>query len=162
MVKGKGNRVCKPCWAAYMRDWHKRNPDKAAVASRLYRKRHPNKARLSKRNYRERHREHNRTWGRLYMRRWRKLNAAKYLANRRRWLELYPAAASAHSALHYAIKQGRVVPQTCQVAGCAERGEAHHDDYSKPLDVRWLCASHHKRHHAEQRHMAQMAKEGAK
>ena len=27
--------------------------------------------------------------------------------------------------------------------------EAHHDDYSKPLEVRWLCQSHHKQWHAE-------------
>lgn len=26
-------------------------------------------------------------------------------------------------------------------------GQAHHDDYSKPLEVRWLCPSHHKLHH---------------
>lgn len=32
----------------------------------------------------------------------------------------------------------------CEVCG-ATKVEAHHDDYTKPLDVRWLC----KRHHAE-------------
>lgn len=31
---------------------------------------------------------------------------------------------------------------------------AHHDDYSKPLDVRWLCASCHKRHHIALRRAA--------
>ena len=32
----------------------------------------------------------------------------------------------------------------CEVCG-ETKVEAHHDDYTKPLEVRWLC----KRHHAE-------------
>ena len=31
--------------------------------------------------------------------------------------------------------------QPCEV--CGEKAEAHHPDYSKPLDVRWLCKRHH-------------------
>lgn len=27
------------------------------------------------------------------------------------------------------------------------RYRAHHDDYSRPLDVRWLCQPHHLEHH---------------
>nr|DAD85891.1 MAG TPA: hypothetical protein [Siphoviridae sp. ctGdK3] len=30
-----------------------------------------------------------------------------------------------------------------------ENLEAHHDDYSKPLQVRWLCRRHHKQLHKE-------------
>jgi hypothetical protein len=30
----------------------------------------------------------------------------------------------------------------CSVCG-AEPTEAHHQDYAKPLDVQWLCKSHH-------------------
>jgi hypothetical protein len=29
-----------------------------------------------------------------------------------------------------------------------EKPEAHHPDYSAPLDVVWLCSAHHKQAHA--------------
>ena len=31
----------------------------------------------------------------------------------------------------------------CEVENCLKLGEKHHDDYSKPLEVRWLCKRHH-------------------
>lgn len=47
-----------------------------------------------------------------------------------------------------AAKLNRVlIPQPCEVCG-SEIVDAHHDDYSKPLDVRWLCPLHHRRLHA--------------
>lgn len=30
---------------------------------------------------------------------------------------------------------------------CGEKAHAHHEDYSKPLDVIWLCHQHHMQHH---------------
>ena len=44
-----------------------------------------------------------------------------------------------------AIAEGKLVKLPCQV--CGGDSEAHHPDYSKPLDVVWLCASHHKEIH---------------
>src|SRR5260370_14798419 len=42
-----------------------------------------------------------------------------------------------------ALKAGKLIKQPCEVCGTTENIHAHHEDYSKPLDVRWLCASHH-------------------
>jgi hypothetical protein len=48
----------------------------------------------------------------------------------------------ARNATMKAIIAGRLVRQPCEVCGAA-KVDAHHDDYSKPLDVRWLCRLHH-------------------
>jgi ribosomal protein S27AE len=55
---------------------------------------------------------------------------------------------SATTATSNAIRDGRLVPQPCEKCG-SENVEAHHDDYSKPLDVRWLCRKHHLEHHGK-------------
>lgn len=47
-----------------------------------------------------------------------------------------------------AIVSGKLVRQPCEVCG-AVKVHAHHDDYSKPLAIRWLCQKHHREHHAK-------------
>lgn len=40
------------------------------------------------------------------------------------------------------------VPKLCSFKGCKTMGERHHPDYSKPLEIIWLCRQHHfKTHH---------------
>ena len=53
---------------------------------------------------------------------------------------------ASHSAVAKAIKRGVLVRHPCDVCG-REDSHAHHDDYSKPLDVRWLCPPHHREVH---------------
>lgn len=53
---------------------------------------------------------------------------------------------NAGQKLNYEIKMGRIVRQPCVVCG-KQNAEGHHMDYSYPLDVLWLCPSHHKKHH---------------
>ena len=45
-----------------------------------------------------------------------------------------------------AIEMGKLVRQPCEVCEM-EPADAHHDDYLKPLDIRWLCRLHHRRQH---------------
>lgn len=45
-----------------------------------------------------------------------------------------------------ALRAGTLVKTACEV--CTEpKVEGHHDDYSKPLEVKWLCIYHHKKLH---------------
>jgi hypothetical protein len=41
------------------------------------------------------------------------------------------------------------IRQKCEVEGCSELGNRHHDDYTKPLDIKWLCDQHHAKRHVE-------------
>jgi hypothetical protein len=49
---------------------------------------------------------------------------------------------AARWAVHNAVKRGSLKRQPCIVCSSGE-AEAHHSDYSKPLDVDWLCRKHH-------------------
>lgn len=56
----------------------------------------------------------------------------------------------ARVATHNAVRRGKLVKLPCEVCG-AEKSEAHHVDYNKPLDVRWLCRKHHADAHRAER-----------
>lgn len=54
----------------------------------------------------------------------------------------------AHTLVYQAIKKGTLSKQPCEVCGNTTV-HAHHEDYSQPLNVRWLCQTHHYAEHAK-------------
>ena len=58
----------------------------------------------------------------------------------------FPDKARARVTAQRAVSKGTLVRQPCEVCGATD-SEKHHDDYNKPLDVRWLCPKHHAEHH---------------
>jgi hypothetical protein len=56
----------------------------------------------------------------------------------------------AYNAVSEALELGDLVKKACEVCG-AEKSEAHHEDYDKPLEVNWLCDRHHKDLHKKKR-----------
>jgi len=67
------------------------------------------------------------------------------------WRAKHPERTKAHRKVKYALSTGVLSRQPCEVCGTTEHVHAHHDDYSKPLEVRWLCARHHHEHHEKMR-----------
>lgn len=71
---------------------------------------------------------------------------AAHARSSRKQRQVRPLQRAARVAVGNALRTGRLIRQPCEVCG-AERAQAHHDDYSKPLDVRWLCTTHHAEWH---------------
>jgi hypothetical protein len=69
-------------------------------------------------------------------------NKEKHVAWTQEWRKRNPEKYKAERAVTNAIKSGSLVRKPCGICG-EPRSEAHHDDYTKPLEVRWLCAKHH-------------------
>lgn len=67
----------------------------------------------------------------------------------------------AQQAVTQAVREGRLVRRPCEIHNCPHPLSgvvAHHDNYSFPLRVRWMCRSHHVSFHAEQERVANSRK----
>lgn len=68
-----------------------------------------------------------------------------------RWSAANRHKRRAHSAVARAVRSGLLVRQPCAICGSAENVDAHHADYAKPLEVSWLCETHHGEAHRKPR-----------
>lgn len=57
-----------------------------------------------------------------------------------------PEKYQATTMVNNAIRDGRLFKKPCEVCDNLDV-HAHHEDYSKPLEVRWLCKDHHMHEH---------------
>ena len=70
-----------------------------------------------------------------------------------KWDRANPKAKWAHRALASALRAGLIERGPCEVCGVVHGIEGavihgHHDDYDRPMSVRWLCVLHHRQHHS--------------
>lgn len=70
----------------------------------------------------------------------------------RAWVERNRKKRSAQQAIQNAVRDGRAVKGPCEKCGSLD-SEGHHEDYSKPLEVIWLCPKHHGERHVEIRNI---------
>lgn len=72
----------------------------------------------------------------------REINRKTYEKHKEKWI--------ARAKARYAIKTGKLVrPDRCEVCELKKPPQGHHEDYSKPLEVIWLCSGCHADAHKE-------------
>lgn len=108
---------------AGLRAWHHTNREKAVARSRAYWEANNERLRQQKREHYAANREKIAQEGAAY----RAANPEKMEARR---------------LLKLAIECGELVREPCLFCDDLQ-SEGHHHDYSKPLDVTWLCKRHH-------------------
>jgi hypothetical protein len=70
---------------------------------------------------------------------------AATLATQRRRRAAHPEKEAAYNAVHRALRSGKLKRQPCKYCGSPDT-QAHHADYSKPLEVEWVCFKCHREH----------------
>lgn len=105
---------CKDCTKARKREYERNNRDKVNARKRRSRQRNID------------------THRKAYQRRVREQRAQ------------FPERRRANIAVRRAIDKGQLSrPATCEDCGAGGKIDAHHDDYDKRLEVRWLCKNCH-------------------
>lgn len=62
----------------------------------------------------------------------------------------FPHVYKAHTKVGNALRDGKITkPEKCETCNRVGQLHGHHDDYVKPLDVRWLCAACHRQFHRD-------------
>lgn len=132
----KSDFLCVPCCKAYNRAVYER---RKAAGVRV------SGTRVS--------REHYRNWNVDYKARPEVRERKRLAAAARRTDPVEAHKQSVRRQTRHAIARGDLTRQPCEVCG-AVNVDAHHDDYSKPLEVRWLCRVHHSEFHAKAKGIA--------
>ncbi len=92
---------------------------------------------------------------REYSRQWHIANRERISARQKKWYLDNKQKTWARNIVLRAVKKGDLVrPEVCERCGTDGTIDGHHFDYSKPLEVLWLCRSCHRREHAQEKKAA--------
>lgn len=137
-----------------MARWRERNKAHILEYNKNYKKEHLDKVKQWNKKYYETHKQEHKDYKKKYIeenreavydynREWGRKNRDKTMVQTRKWRV---KTNNASSMVRNAIRTGKLNKQPCEVCGDA-KAEAHHDDYNRPLEVRWLCKKHHSEWH---------------
>lgn len=121
---------CKECRAKIQKEYRQENKEKITAYNKQYYK-----------DNIERINHHHKEWSRRNRDKMDKFTKEYYQRNPERMI--------VHNQLNWAVKSGKIIrPSICSGCGGESNSiEGHHDDYSKPLEVVWLCRECHIKFH---------------
>lgn len=139
----------------HYRDYRNNNKEKL----KAYRQEHKEEKKAYNQAYQQEHKEEikaycdnpevrrkHREVDKIYKRKARLSGKVNGTEEFRKWKEKHPLGVLAQQKINYRIKTGQIKREKCQVCG-RDKAHAHHPDYTKPLEVLWLCSIHHQRLH---------------
>jgi flagellar biosynthesis GTPase FlhF len=131
----------KKAWLTYYIDWEKRREQ----GKRSYEK---HKKEISEKRAQKRRSEEEKEKNRKRQKEWRSRNptkTGKIVAN---WKKKNPQKAAAHSLILWAIRTGVMIrPEKCEECGMKDKIQGHHENYLRPMEVKWLCRKCHLEKH---------------
>lgn len=139
---------CKACRAVRRREWHVANRERAMQKVQEWRRANPERVKELEREYRER----NPDQVRRTLRESRKRRAQSIAEAAERRHREAPEKRNARQRLNYAVRVGKVVKpdacEDCHRPAPPHELHGHHEDYSRALDVAWLCPACHSARHS--------------
>ena len=145
--------ACKVCRRESGRHYKQKNKDKLLLEQRTKYKENDSfrKTLLEKRKLKLRSDEEFRESRNLRTRELRKIRPEVKTArdlSKQKELQSNPVKQKVRRFTNRAVKLGRIKKEACVVCGSLN-SVAHHEDYSKALEVTWLCTFHHADRHKE-------------
>lgn len=93
---------------------------------------------------------HCRKCGKEYKKQHYEANYSNFYNRQVEYRQKHPERRNAFAVIHKATYKGSIIrPDTCSKCGMSGYIVAHHDDYDRPLEVRWLCLSCDRQLHAD-------------
>lgn len=157
MILRRGKRVrnsrCKPCVAEYKHEHYLKHKQRYKDRAKKWAEDNPERSRETRKEYYER------TKGARKGRRQEYLSRPEVRARIAERFREYRKdddflfKEKARGVLNKRVKTGKIEkPSACQVCGKSGYVEAHHHDYTRPLDVVWVCKQCHEDiHHSNER-----------
>lgn len=118
------------------------NKEMQKIYSRRYNKKHPERVILSRKKSKDKRKDKIKQYNKEYWQKWYKKNRQKRKDYQNTGIGRFKQ--QARGKVYNAIKTGKLKRQNCSVTNCNKIGEAHHSDYTKPFNILWLCAEHHR------------------